>query len=150
MYRADAKEIPRIFQVTICSVFIIRSSYSHALFALFYILTFFYFIFFFNQILYPNEGESKRTQEVMLEPAPFERPSYISYKGHEFIPTLYHFPSTCDACTRPLWNVFKPPPAFECRRCHAKCHKDHVDKKEEQIEPCWGKFVWNVWCVFLC
>ncbi|XP_013871141.1 rho-associated protein kinase 2 [Austrofundulus limnaeus] len=105
VYRADAREIPRIFQ-----------------------------------ILYPNEGESKRTQEVMLEPAPYERPSYVSYKGHEFIPTLYHFPSACDACTRPLWNVFKPPLAFECRRCHAKCHKDHVDKKEELIEPCWVNY----------
>ncbi|XP_037541107.1 rho-associated protein kinase 2, partial [Nematolebias whitei] len=105
VYRADAREIPRIFQ-----------------------------------ILYPNEGESKRNQEVVIEPAPYERPNYISYKGHEFIPTLYHFPSTCDACTRPLWNVFKPPPAFECRRCHAKCHKDHVDRKEEKIEPCWVNY----------
>ncbi|XP_054617437.1 rho-associated protein kinase 2-like isoform X2 [Dunckerocampus dactyliophorus] len=101
VYRADAKEIPRIFQ-----------------------------------ILYANEGESKREQEV-TEATPFgERPSYISHKGHEFIPTLYHFPSSCEACTRPLWNVFKPPPALECRRCHTKCHKDHLDRKEEVIVPC--------------
>uniref|UniRef100_A0A668ACX8 non-specific serine/threonine protein kinase n=1 Tax=Myripristis murdjan TaxID=586833 RepID=A0A668ACX8_9TELE len=100
VYRADAREIPRIFQ-----------------------------------ILYANEGESKRDQEV--EPLPFgERPSYISHKGHEFIPTLYHFPSNCEACTRPLWHVFKPPPALECRRCHTKCHKDHLDRKEEVIAPC--------------
>uniref|UniRef100_A0A3Q3B1U2 non-specific serine/threonine protein kinase n=1 Tax=Kryptolebias marmoratus TaxID=37003 RepID=A0A3Q3B1U2_KRYMA len=105
VYRADAEEISRIFQ-----------------------------------ILYANEGESKRNQEAAIEPAPYERPNFINYKGHEFIPTLYHFPSTCDACTRPLWNVFKPPPAFECRRCHAKCHKEHVDKKEEKIEPCWVNY----------
>ncbi|XP_065819814.1 rho-associated protein kinase 2 isoform X2 [Labrus bergylta] len=102
VYRADPKEIPRIFQ-----------------------------------ILYANEGESKRDQEVVVEPMPFgERPSYISHKGHEFILTLYHFPSSCEACTRPLWHVFKPPPALECRRCHTKCHKDHLDKKEEVIVPC--------------
>ncbi|XP_076021402.1 rho-associated protein kinase 2-like isoform X2 [Genypterus blacodes] len=102
VYRADAKEIPRIFQ-----------------------------------ILYANEGEIKREQEFAAEPLPFgERPSYISHKGHEFIPTLYHFPSSCEACTRPLWHVFKPPPALECRRCHTKCHKDHIDKKEEVIAPC--------------
>ncbi|XP_069370860.1 rho-associated protein kinase 2-like isoform X3 [Paralichthys olivaceus] len=102
VYRADAKEIPRIFQ-----------------------------------ILYANEGESKREQEVVVESIPFgERPSYISHKGHEFILTLYHFPSSCEACTRPLWHVFKPPPALECRRCHTKCHKDHLDRKEEVIVPC--------------
>ncbi|XP_071323567.1 rho-associated protein kinase 2-like isoform X3 [Trachinotus anak] len=102
VYRADAKEIPRIFQ-----------------------------------ILYANEGEIKRDQEVVVEPTPFgDRPSYISHKGHEFILTLYHFPSSCEACTRPLWHVFKPPPALECRRCHTKCHKDHIDRKEEVIVPC--------------
>uniref|UniRef100_A0A671WCK8 non-specific serine/threonine protein kinase n=1 Tax=Sparus aurata TaxID=8175 RepID=A0A671WCK8_SPAAU len=102
VYRADPKEIPRIFQ-----------------------------------ILYANEGEIKRDQEVVVEPTPYgDRPSYISHKGHEFILTLYHFPSSCEACTRPLWHVFKPPPALECRRCHTKCHKDHLDKKEEVIVPC--------------
>ncbi|XP_077408681.1 rho-associated protein kinase 2-like isoform X1 [Vanacampus margaritifer] len=102
VYRADAVEIPRIFQ-----------------------------------ILYANEGESKRDQEVVMETTPFgERPSHISHKGHEFILTLYHFPSSCEACTRPLWHVFKPPPALECRRCHTKCHKDHLDRMEEVIVPC--------------
>ncbi|CAJ1077029.1 rho-associated protein kinase 2-like isoform X2 [Xyrichtys novacula] len=102
VYRADAKEVPRIFQ-----------------------------------ILYANEGESKRDQEVVVEPTPLgDRQSYISHKGHEFILTLYHFPSSCEACTRPLWHVFKPPPALECRRCHTKCHKDHLDRKEEVIVPC--------------
>ncbi|KAM9778568.1 rho-associated protein kinase 2-like isoform X1 [Syngnathus typhle] len=101
VYRADAAEIPRIFQ-----------------------------------ILYANEGESKRDQ-VVMESTPFgERPSHINHKGHEFVLTLYHFPSSCEACTRPLWHVFKPPPALECRRCHAKCHKDHLDRKEEVIVPC--------------
>ncbi|XP_044025873.1 rho-associated protein kinase 2-like isoform X4 [Siniperca chuatsi] len=102
VYRADAKEIPRIFQ-----------------------------------ILYANEGEIKRDQEVVVEPTPYgDRPSYINHKGHEFILTLYHFPSSCEVCTRPLWHVFKPPPALECRRCHTKCHKDHLDRKEEVIVPC--------------
>ncbi|XP_068593493.1 rho-associated protein kinase 2-like isoform X1 [Cebidichthys violaceus] len=102
VYRADVKEIPRIFQ-----------------------------------ILYANEGEIKRDPELVVEPAAHgDRPAYISHKGHEFILTLYHFPSSCEACTRPLWHVFKPPPALECRRCHTKCHKDHLDRKEEVIVPC--------------
>uniref|UniRef100_A0A8C7D5I9 non-specific serine/threonine protein kinase n=1 Tax=Oncorhynchus kisutch TaxID=8019 RepID=A0A8C7D5I9_ONCKI len=103
VYRADVKEIPRIFQ-----------------------------------ILYANEGESKREQEFAAEPLTLtgERSSFARHKGHEFIPTFYHLPSSCEACTRPLWNVFKPPPALECRRCHTKCHKDHLDRKEEVIAPC--------------
>nr|XP_023829330.1 rho-associated protein kinase 2 [Salvelinus alpinus] len=103
VYRADIKEIPRIFQ-----------------------------------ILYANEGESKREQEFAADPLPLtgERSSFVRHKGHEFIPTFYHLPSSCEACTRPLWNVFKPPPALECRRCHTKCHKDHLDRKEEVIAPC--------------
>ncbi|XP_072354890.1 rho-associated protein kinase 2-like [Scyliorhinus torazame] len=102
VYRADAKEIPRIFQ-----------------------------------ILYANEGESRKEQEYPVEPPALgEKSSYIPHKGHEFIPTLYHFPTNCEACTKPLWHMFKPPAALECRRCHIKCHKDHIDKKEDLIAPC--------------
>ncbi|KAJ8390230.1 hypothetical protein AAFF_G00109690 [Aldrovandia affinis] len=102
VYRADAKEIPRIFQ-----------------------------------ILYANEGESKKDHELLVEPLLMgEKSNCISHKGHEFIPTLYHFPSTCEACPKPIWNMFKPPPALECRRCHTKCHKEHLDKKEDVISPC--------------
>lgn len=101
VYRADVREIPRIFQ-----------------------------------ILYANEGESKKSQETVTELSAAERSSCIPHKGHELVPTLYHYPSSCEACARPLWNVFKPPPALECRRCHVKCHKDHIDLKEEVLAPC--------------
>ncbi|XP_054910519.1 rho-associated protein kinase 2-like isoform X2 [Poeciliopsis prolifica] len=100
-YRADVKEIPRIFQ-----------------------------------LLYAKEGESKRDQEAVEDPAPCERSNYIMHKGHEFISTMYHLPCSCEACVRPLWNVFKPPAALECRCCHTKYHKDHLDKKEDVIAPC--------------
>lgn len=68
-----------------------------------------------------------------------EKTNFQNHKGHEFIPTLYHFPANCEACAKPLWHVFKPPPALECRRCHVKCHRDHLDKKEDLISPCKGK-----------
>ncbi|XP_008115636.1 rho-associated protein kinase 2 isoform X1 [Anolis carolinensis] len=100
VYRADSKDIPRIFQ-----------------------------------ILYDNEGESKKELEFQAELAG-DKSNYTCHKGHEFIPTLYHFPTNCEACMKPLWHMFKPPPALECRRCHIKCHKDHMDKKEEIIAPC--------------
>ncbi|XP_072543249.1 rho-associated protein kinase 1 [Salminus brasiliensis] len=86
------------------------------------------------QILYANEGECRK--EADLEAVPQGDKNCLPHKGHEFIPTLYHFPSNCEACAKPLWHVFKPPPALECRRCHVKCHKDHLDRKEDVIAPC--------------
>uniref|UniRef100_A0AAQ5Y827 Rho-associated protein kinase 1 n=1 Tax=Amphiprion ocellaris TaxID=80972 RepID=A0AAQ5Y827_AMPOC len=87
------------------------------------------------QILYANEGECRKEAEMETVPQG-DKTNCLPHKGHEFIPTLYHFPSNCEACAKPLWHVFKPPPALECRRCHVKCHKDHLDKKEDVIPPC--------------
>lgn len=101
VYRADPREIPRIFQ-----------------------------------ILYANEGESKKEELPVESLSVTERSLCIPHKGHEFVLTLYHFPSSCEVCPRPLWHVFRPPPALECRRCRVKCHKDHIDRKEEVLAPC--------------
>ncbi|XP_051553980.1 rho-associated protein kinase 1-like isoform X2 [Myxocyprinus asiaticus] len=87
------------------------------------------------QILYANEGECRKEADMESVPQG-DKANCLPHKGHEFIPTLYHFPSNCEACSKPLWHVFKPPPALECRRCHVKCHKDHLDKKEDVIAPC--------------
>uniref|UniRef100_A0A2K6F1E7 Rho-associated protein kinase 1 n=1 Tax=Propithecus coquereli TaxID=379532 RepID=A0A2K6F1E7_PROCO len=88
-----------------------------------------------SMILYANEGECRK--DVEMEPVQqAEKTNFQNHKGHEFIPTLYHFPANCEACAKPLWHVFKPPPALECRRCHVKCHRDHLDKKEDLISPC--------------
>ncbi|KAM9323612.1 rho-associated protein kinase 1 isoform 2-T2 [Pholidichthys leucotaenia] len=87
------------------------------------------------QILYANEGECRKDADMEAVPQG-DKTNCLPHKGHEFIPTLYHFPSNCEACSKPLWHVFKPPPALECRRCHVKCHKDHLDKKEDVIAPC--------------
>ncbi|XP_073712259.1 rho-associated protein kinase 2b isoform X5 [Misgurnus anguillicaudatus] len=101
VYRADPREIPRIFQ-----------------------------------ILYANEGESKKEEVAMETLSAADRSSFIPHKGHEFVPTLYHFPSSCEVCSKSLWSMLKPPPALECRRCRVKCHKDHIDHKEEGLAPC--------------
>ncbi|KAG7455327.1 hypothetical protein MATL_G00255240 [Megalops atlanticus] len=87
------------------------------------------------QILYANEGECRKEADMESVPQG-DKTNCLPHKGHEFIPTLYHFPSNCEACAKPLWHVFRPPPALECRRCHVKCHKDHLDKKEDVIAPC--------------
>ncbi|XP_034235222.1 rho-associated protein kinase 2 isoform X1 [Thrips palmi] len=104
--RADPKDIPRIFQ-----------------------------------LLYAGEGEARRPEEgsmtqLELPPLRDDKPGTIQLKGHEFLQISYHMPTTCEVCPKPLWHVFRPPPALECKRCRVKVHKEHFDRKEEAIAPC--------------
>nr|NP_001285336.1 Rho kinase, isoform C [Drosophila melanogaster]AHN59806.1 Rho kinase, isoform C [Drosophila melanogaster] len=105
--RADAKEIPRIFQ-----------------------------------LLYAGEGASHRPDEqsqldvsVLHGNCNEERPGTIVHKGHEFVHITYHMPTACEVCPKPLWHMFKPPAAYECKRCRNKIHKEHVDK-HDPLAPC--------------
>jgi len=88
------------------------------------------------QILYANEGESKnpveKTEQEQEEKGGFS----IQFKEHQFYIMHYHMPTACDLCPKQMWHMFKPPPALECRRCHIKCHKDHVDREEDCIQEC--------------
>lgn len=82
--RADAKEIPRIFQ-----------------------------------LLYAGEGEARRPDEQQSIDQlnnTMDRPGNTIHKGHEFVQISYHMPTTCEVCPKPLWHVFRPPSAFECKR----------------------------------
>ncbi|XP_033232009.1 rho-associated protein kinase 2 [Belonocnema kinseyi] len=108
--RADAKDIPRIFQ-----------------------------------LLYAGEGEARRPGDEGNSLPGVELPQLTDklstqplkgLKGHEFISISYHMPTTCEVCSKQLWHMFRPPPALECRRCHIKVHKEHLDKKEDAIAPC--------------
>ncbi|XP_016984677.1 rho-associated protein kinase 1 isoform X2 [Drosophila rhopaloa] len=105
--RADAKEIPRIFQ-----------------------------------LLYAGEGASHRPDEqsqldvsALHGSSNEERPGTIVHKGHEFVHITYHMPTACEVCPKPLWHMFKPPAAYECKRCRNKIHKEHVDK-HDPLAPC--------------
>ncbi|XP_055847217.1 rho-associated protein kinase 1 isoform X2 [Episyrphus balteatus] len=105
--RADAKEIPRIFQ-----------------------------------LLYAGEGEARRPEEqnqldisVLRGGSGDERPGTILHKGHEFVHITYHMPTACEVCPKPLWHMFKPPAAYECKRCRNKIHKEHVDNNDP-LAPC--------------
>lgn len=85
--RADSKDIPRIFQ-----------------------------------LLYAGEGEARKSDEAMnaLDVSSIrgddKQPPTITHKGHEFLLISFHMPTNCEVCTKPLWHMFKPPPALECRR----------------------------------
>lgn len=60
------------------------------------------------------------------------QPSTLEHKGHDLVAISFHMPTTCELCPKPLWHMFKPPPALECRRCRLKLHRDHVD----MLAPC--------------
>ena len=45
-----------------------------------------------------------------------DRMNAINYMRHQFIPMHFHMPTNCDSCSKPLWHMFKPPPAVECKR----------------------------------
>ena len=40
----------------------------------------------------------------------------LPYKGHEFVAVSFHAPTSCEACNKSIWAMFKPPPALVCRR----------------------------------
>ena len=91
------------------------------------------------QVLYAGEGESRKPDESNPPPdlvGRDEKPGTVNHKGHELVAISFHMPTPCEACSKPLWHMFRPPPALECRRCRIKVHKEHLDKREEVIAPC--------------
>lgn len=98
--RADAKDIPRIFQ-----------------------------------LFYATEGESKKPGDVSGDNSE-NKAGVIEHKGHDFIALHFRTPTSCETCGKPVWHMLHPPTALECRRCHVKVHKEHMDKDEEFIGYC--------------
>lgn len=62
--------------------------------------------------------------------------SKLFIKGHKFMEIKYRMPTYCDACSKPLWDLFNPPPAIECMSCHTKIHQDHYEKDKDSFQPC--------------
>ena len=68
-------------------------------------------------------GESRKPDESTPPPdlvGREEKPGTVSHKGHELVAISFHMPTTCEVCSKPLWHMFRPPPALECRRCRIK------------------------------
>ncbi|XP_028155835.1 rho-associated protein kinase 2 isoform X8 [Ostrinia furnacalis] len=95
--RADAKDIPRIFQ-----------------------------------LLYAGEGEARRPGDPQDAPpdAQDHAGNTVQHKGHDLVNITYHIPTACEVCPRPLWHMFRPPQAYECRRCRMKIHVEHINEGE--------------------
>jgi hypothetical protein len=78
------------------------------------------------QLLYAGEGEVRRPADVtggsgnltlpQLELKNDDKPGTVALKGHEFLQISFHMPTNCEVCPKPLWHMFRPPQAYECRR----------------------------------
>jgi Rho-associated protein kinase 2 len=64
-------------------------------------------------LLYAGEGEARKPEESLPEDK--EKPGTLLHKGHELVAISFHMPTTCEVCPKPLWHMFRPPPALECR-----------------------------------
>lgn len=51
-----------------------------------------------------------------------------SWKRHDFQELSYHIRTHCDDCGKKLSDMIRPTPAFECKNCHFKTHKEHVSQ----------------------
>lgn len=81
-------------------------------------------LLFWFKLLYAGEGEARRpndsgpehlSRSTSITNAIDEKPGTITLKGHEFVQISFHMPTNCEVCPKPLSNVFRPPPALECR-----------------------------------
>lgn len=49
-----------------------------------------------------------------------------NWKRHDFQELSFHMKTSCDNCGKKLSDMIRPTPAFECRNCRYKTHKEHV------------------------
>uniref|UniRef100_K1QTL3 non-specific serine/threonine protein kinase n=1 Tax=Magallana gigas TaxID=29159 RepID=K1QTL3_MAGGI len=97
-----------------------------------------------GDVLYATEGENRRPEEIGHDMSAQDKSAVEMHKGHEFVPIHYRTPTTCDSCNKPVWHMLHPPQALECRRCHTKAHKDHLDKNEEFVGYCKVNYDQNI------
>merc|ERR1719266_2699988 len=102
--RAEAKDIPRIFQILYAGEgeSVKPSEYAKPGFD--------------DSTVSTGLGKGDRGDSTNV----------VNLKGHEFVAITFHIPASCDGCPKPLWGPFRPPPAMECKRCRVKFHKEHV------------------------
>ncbi|KHN77830.1 Rho-associated protein kinase [Toxocara canis] len=56
------------------------------------------------------------------------------WNRHELVELTFHMPTSCDLCVKPLSNFLRPPPAYECKRCRMRFHREHLGN--ETIPQC--------------
>uniref|UniRef100_F1KS86 Rho-associated protein kinase let-502 n=2 Tax=Ascaris suum TaxID=6253 RepID=F1KS86_ASCSU len=92
------------------------------------------------QILYAVEdGSSRRssitdTSQLSLSGSREDKVDKALWNRHDLVELAFHMPTSCELCVKPLSNFLRPPPAYECKRCRMRFHREHVGN--ETIPPC--------------
>ncbi|EYC16635.1 hypothetical protein Y032_0033g2760 [Ancylostoma ceylanicum] len=53
-----------------------------------------------------------------------------SWKNHDFQELTFHVSTYCDICHKNLSGLLRPAPAYECKNCRLKIHKDHINSPQ--------------------
>ncbi|KHJ93694.1 kinase domain protein [Oesophagostomum dentatum] len=53
-----------------------------------------------------------------------------SWKNHDFQELTFHVSTYCDICHKNLSGLIRPAPAYECKNCRLKIHKDHINSPQ--------------------
>jgi Rho-associated protein kinase 2 len=64
------------------------------------------------------QGENKKADQSATElpMLALDKAGITQYMGHDFINISFRTPTVCEGCSKPVWHMFHPPPALECRR----------------------------------
>lgn len=85
---------------------------------------------------FPSRLSSDAISVGSNDSADKHRDGKLFIKGHKFIDIKYRMPTYCDACSKPLWDLFNPPAAIECLSCHTKIHQEHYTNEKDSFQPC--------------
>lgn len=77
-------------------------------------------------IMYDDTSSSSSRHASNSDLSIIESQREESWKRHDFQELSYHTRTFCDDCGKKLSDFLRPTPAYECKNCHYKTHKEHV------------------------
>ncbi|CAI4222489.1 unnamed protein product [Auanema sp. JU1783] len=81
----------------------------------------------------PSTGKASRHASTSDLSSAYSSQKEEDWNCHDFQELTYHMLTYCDVCKNKLSGTLRPPPAYECRNCRLKIHKEHT---MEDIPAC--------------
>jgi chromosome segregation ATPase len=90
------------------------------------------------QLSYVSSGESMGSNASLPLALEVTQEKTIPYKQHSFVELSHYSSSICDICNKAFpWIVVGSKVPVECKRCHLKSHREHLDEKgDDKLTPC--------------
>ncbi|CAD6196286.1 unnamed protein product [Caenorhabditis auriculariae] len=77
-------------------------------------------------VMYDDKSSSTSRHASNSDLSSMETQREECWKRHDFQELSFHIKTHCDECGKKLSDMIRPTPAFECRNCRYKVHKEHV------------------------